>query len=329
MVRVYLLSLTIVFFSGCSTWGEHGQIWCNDRYREHENWNDATGAAAVQGYMYALAAALVLQKEDPSDKEAQDHHFSRPQRLEVLDSPIRTSSGFEVTTFKLKKLYSSEEDKIIIAFAGSNDRSDWISTNLNPFGRAQYDEATGYTKKILNDPRVKGKKVILTGISLGGGLAIHVLKNTEIEPFIEQVWALNPSPKIYSPEPATDQMKSKTWLGYSDGEILTWGRSPFMRSLIKGAGPIEPAPNQTAVFNLIESNRIYAHFRWGIARQMLWIADYELTRKTKDKWTEPFFILQNSHFAACKSDPPEYAIKVNLQPKGSPPDYSGSTILAE
>lgn len=176
---------------------------------------------------------------------------------------------------------------------------------------------------------MKGQKVILTGISLGGGLAIHVLKNDDLEPFIEQVWALNPSPKIYSPEPATDQMKRKTWLGYSDGEILTWGRSPFMHALIRGAGPIEPAPNQTAVFNLIESNRIYAHFRWGIARQMLWIADYELTRESRDKWTEPFFILQKSHFAACKTDPPEYSVKNNFQPKGPPPDYSGTTIFTK
>lgn len=321
--------LLVAFISGCSTWGEHGEIWCNYRYRTTENWTDATGKAAVKGYMYALAAALVLQKEDPDDTEAKDHHFARPERLEVIDSPIRKSSGFEVTTFKLKKLYASEDDQIIIAFAGSNDRSDWISTNLNPFGRAQYDEATAYARRMLQDPRVKGKQVILTGISLGGGLAIHVLKNAELEPYISQVWALNPSPKIYSPQPATLAMRRKTWLGYSDGEILTWGRSSLMRWLIRGSGPIEPAPNQTAVFNLIESNRIYAHFRWGIARQMLWIADYELTRQEKDAWTEPLYILQKSHFTACQPDLTPSVEKQNLKPKGPPPDYSGNTLLSK
>ena len=327
MKKIFTLIIVMSGLPACSTGtlGERGQIWCNERYRENVNWNPATGQAAKNGYMYALAAALVLQAEGPDDKEAQAHYFGQPSRLERIDSPGRTKSGFEVTTFRLKPFVKEQQEEIIIAFAGSNDRSDWITTNLNPFGRDQYDEATAYTAKMLKDPRVQGRKVVLTGISLGGGLAIHVLKNPELVPLIDEAWALNPSPKIYSPYPATEEMKNKTWMAYSDNEILEWGRSGFMTAILSGAYKIEAPESQTAVLGLIESNRIYAHFRWGIARQMLWIADFEKLKdeKSNNAWTEPYAILQDSNFLACKSERPKYKIINELQPIGSPPDYSG------
>lgn len=323
--------LAVAVLSGCSiinpkgTLGEEGEIWCNERYRESKHWEDPAKNAALKGYMYGLAAALALQAEGPEDQEAQSHYFSQPKRLLTIDRPKRYPSGFEVITFQLKATHPGARDEIIIAFTGSNDRSDWISTNLNPFGRKQYDEALAYTKEILAREVVKGKRVVLSGISLGGGLAIHVLKNPEIEHQIDEVWAINPSPKIYSSVAANGRMKKKTWLVYSDGEILTWGRGP-LRHLIVGSGKIEAGDGQTAVFNLIESNRIYAHFRWGIARQMLWVADYELTRTERNAWTEPFAILQDSRFRACQTEREKYAIKPELQPVGDRPDYSRSSI---
>lgn len=332
MKHYFYTLLVSAALSGCSilnpygTAGEAGQFWCNERYRDHSSWGTETKDAALKGYMYGLAAALVLQAEDPSDKEARAHYFNRPLRLVPVDTPSRTKSGFEVTTFRLKPLKRDKDEEIVIAFAGSNDRSDWFSTNLNPFGKAQYDEAVDYTRRILNHPTVKGKKIILTGISLGGGLVIHVLKQPDIEPYIHEAWALNPSPKIYAPEPATEAMRKKTWMVYSEGEILTWGRSDFLRPLIAGAGKIEAGAQQTAVFKLIESNRIYAHYRWGIARQMLWVADTEESQNNRSAWSEPFAILKASEFRTCQTQRTKYPIFENLQPKGKSPDYSGLEI---
>ncbi len=334
-ISIGVLLAVLAGLSGCSivnphgTMGEKGQVWCNERYRDRVFWDEATKKASLTGYMYGLAAALVLQSDDPSDKEAQAHYFRQPDRLEVLDRPPRSESGFEVTTFRLRPLVDEKQEEIVIAFAGSNDRSDWLSTNLNPFGREQYDEAVAYTKKILANPNVQGKKLVLTGISLGGGLVVHVIKNAELEPFIDQAWALNPSPKIFSPKPASDRMKSKTWLGYTEGEVLSQFRSDGLRQLIPGAGDIEVANGQKAVFKLIEANQIYAHFRWGIARQMLWIADFELTRKKKNAWTEPFAILQDSAFRSCLGERPKYKIDPELQPTGPRPDYSGSKSASQ
>lgn len=304
--RHILIALGLIVLSGCSiinpygTLGEKGKIWCNERYRKQINWGESEKKAAVNGYMYSLAAALTLQSDDINDKEARAHYFKRPERLKIFDQPKRTPSGFEVITFKLKPLDEDGQEEFIIAFAGSNDRSDWLSTNLNPFGRNQYTEAVNYTKNILGRDDVKGRKVVLAGISLGGGLVIHVLKHQELEPLIDEAWAINPSPKIYSSTAATERMKKKTWLVYSGGEILSWARG-WLQPFIVGAGPIEAGVGQTAEFNLIKSNRIYAHFRWGITRQMLWVADYEISRHDKSLLTEPLAILKESEFRACSA----------------------------
>ncbi|MBD9412132.1 hypothetical protein [Stutzerimonas stutzeri] len=328
MRTLFIILASSMIITGCSifnphgTWGERGQFWCNERYRESKNWGEPERNASLKGYMYALSAALALQSDDPRDLEARAHHFAIPRRLEVVDKPDRLRSGFEVITFRLKPLVAGEREEIIIAFAGSNDRSDWITTNLNPFGKKQYDEAVEYTQNIIASGVAKNRRLVVAGISLGGGLAIHVLKNEALEPYIDEAWAINPSPKIYASLPATAAMKSKTWLVYSDREILTWGRGP-LRHFIRGGGSIEPGPGQTAVFKLLSSNRTYAHFRWGIARQMLWVADYELSLGKENEWTEPLAILADSEFRSCLSERSKYGIKKALQPVGGRPDYSG------
>lgn len=289
--------------SGCSlinphgTMGEEGKIWCNERYRTSTGLKPEQEAIAEKGYMYAMAAALVLQSDDPKDLEARAHWFARPSRLQVMDRPKRLKSGFEVGVFTLESVLPGKRDEVVIAFTGSNDRQDWLSTNLNPFQSKQYDEAVAYTKRILARPEVAGKKVVLSGISLGGGLAVHVLKTSGLDSQIDEVWAINPSPKIYAPKPASDEMKQKTWLVYSDDEILAWSRTPFMTVILPGAGPIEAG--HIAIYDLIKSNRIYAHFRWGVARQMLWVADVKMAKGTMSASTEPFDILKCSAFKAC------------------------------
>ncbi|MGN7744729.1 hypothetical protein ACTJJN_01580 [Pseudomonas sp. 22515] len=319
MKLVALIVATVCLLNGCSlinpydTWGERGYVWCNDRYLKHRNWDEATENAATKGYIYGLAAALVLQG-DRSDKVSRAHWFTQPSNLMPLEPPgKRDWSGFEAATFVHRPRDSSKPEEIIIAFTGSNDYRDW-ATNFDPFATRQYDLAIEYTKKQLSDPRVKGKRVVLTGISLGGALAVHVLKVSGLEPFISEVWAINPSPKIYSKLAASESMKKKTWLAYSSGEALNALRSPWF-SWLPTMGTIEPGKGQTAVFELVDSNGIYAHYRWGAARQMLWIADYHLSKGHKDQWTEPLEIIAHSCFRSCLTqDKSKIPLRPLLQP---------------
>lgn len=319
MRKLVPLILAVCVLSGCSiinpydTCGEFGYVWCNVRYLNHSNWDEPTERAAAKGYIYGLAAALVLQA-DQSDKVSRAHWFNRPSNLVPLDPPNeRDWSGFEAATFVYTPRDPAEPQKVIIAFTGSNDSRDW-ATNLDPFGKRQYNLAVEYTRKQLNDPRVRGKQVVLSGISLGGGLAIHVLKESGLEPLISEVWAINPSPKIYSKKPATESMKSKTWLAYSNNEVLADLRSPWF-TWLPSLGEIEAGEKQTAVFQLVDSNGIYAHYRWGVARQMLWIADYHMSAGRKDKWTEPLEIIAHSCFRTCLTqDKSKIHLRMDLQP---------------
>ncbi|QKL01300.1 hypothetical protein GEV39_07705 [Pseudomonas sp. NY5710] len=319
MKKTAFLILVASTLSGCSwfnpydTWGESGYVWCNDRYLEHRNWDAQTEDAATRGYMYGLAAALTLQG-DRSDKSSRAHWFTDPSNLRPLEPPGKKDwSGFEAATFVHKPRDSRQPEEIIIAFTGSNDFRDW-ATNFDPFATRQYDLAVAYTKKQLSDPQVQGKRVVLTGISLGGALAVHVLKVSGLEPFISEVWAINPSPKIYSKLAASESMKKKTWLAYSSGEALSALRSPWF-SWLPTMGTIEPGKGQTAVFELVDSNGIYAHYRWGAARQMLWIADSRLSKGHKDQWTEPLEIIAHSCFRSCLTqEKSEIPIRKELQP---------------
>ncbi|EJN20191.1 hypothetical protein PMI35_05495 [Pseudomonas sp. GM78] len=299
-----ILSLSVL--GGCidGTMGEKGYIWCNNRFIKADAgpFSTKTGRVAQRGYMYALASALTLQADN---REGNAHKFIRPEYLEIIDKPVRKHSGFEATTFLRHPLNPGGREEIIIAFAGSNDAADWVGTNLLS-SITQYSQAMTYTLKMLDDPRVydlrmKGAKVVVTGISLGGGLAVHVVKSRVAAPFIDEAWAFNPSPKIYS----NSDLNDKIWLVASDGEFLSGLRKERWSFLIPGWGNIGAKEEHTVDnFNLIKSNGIYAHYRWGIARQMLFAADYmeykDVPATEPLKPSEPLKILHASEFKSCE-----------------------------
>lgn len=138
--------------------------------------------------------------------------------------------------------------------------------------------------------------MVVTGISLGGGLAVHVAKDAQMKSKIDEVWALNPSPRTY----ADSNMDTRIWLAATDTEILRKTRSPAF-FFIPGWGAIIGPENQmSSNFYLIRSNSLYGHFRWNIARQMLFVADYGLSDRGRNPAiTEPLDILRASRFAAC------------------------------
>ncbi|MGY2184644.1 hypothetical protein [Pseudomonas sp. SDO5591_S426] len=322
--KVLLLSFPL-FLSGCipftdGTLGEEGYVWCNNRYLAPNGapfTMDVTGTVAVQGYMYGLAAALVLQQDN---SEGDAHHFTKPPRLVQLDAAPRKASGFEASTFRLKPVTPDVKEEIIIAFAGSNDWADWF-TNINPLpNRTQYNQAVAYVLEMTARPDVAGKRLVVTGISLGGALAVHVTKNPATSALISETWAINSSPRTY----ADSERDKRIWSVASDKEALTWSRKPGFHPYA-GWGLIKGDPDHSAQdFNLIDSNLFYAHYRWGIARQMLFVADYKLSKRgSVNEWTEPLAILHNSKFKSCE---PPYKLppKEAIQPSSpTPPDYSG------
>lgn len=282
--------------AGDGTRGESGRFWCGQRFlpKGIDVFGQREEFVANRGYIYVLAAALTLQKKSNAESDA--HHFYKPERLIPIDSTNNTQSGFQATTFLLKPLTNNEQEEIVVAFAGSNELKDWIKTNLSA-SRRQYNDARNYIIKTLKVQKIHGKKIIVTGISLGGGLAVHVTKDPLTSNYIKEAWAINPSPKIYAPK----NIDKRIWLISSYKEILTYARD-LPASFIVGSADIGAPKEQSGTdYNLVKSNSIYAHFRWVITREVLFAADFALTDKGRNLYdTEPFEIIKKSHFASCK-----------------------------
>lgn len=291
-----------LFLSACSTVPlEKGAIWCKDplRYEPGIPFDRPHLEVARRGYIYALAGAYVLQGNTDEDK---DHWFSLPTRLKEVDRPKRDSSGFEVGTFALRnKPEDQEPSEIIIAYTGSNDRADWIWTNLL-FSKTQYELARSYLLQTAS--KYPGKRIVVTGYSLGGALAGHVTKDKRTSPYVSEAWLFNPSPKLY----ATDNYDKRIWIGAMRGEALHFIRTRPFELFWPGINRIGAPWQQNAQdFYLISAFPIYGHYRWALARNILFVAEYAYLQNPNgpvdpSRAREPREILEASQFKACERE---------------------------
>lgn len=293
----------LLLLGACSTIPyEKGAIWCNDplKYEPGVPFDRPHLEVARRGYLYALAAAYVLQNNSDEDR---DHWFSLPPRMKEADRPHRDSSGFEVRTFEVRSKPGDVEpiEEIVIAFTGSNDSADWILTNLF-FNRSQYELASKYVDKTAK--RYPGKRIVVTGFSLGGALAGHVTKSTSTGHLISEAWLFNPSPKLY----ANDNYDKRIWVGALRGEVLHVVRSRPFELLWPGINRIGAPWQQNAQdYYLISAFPIYGHYRWALARNILFVADYAHLQNPigpvdPQRAREPREILEASKFKACERE---------------------------
>ncbi|MGB4067945.1 MAG: hypothetical protein WBK08_07935 [Nitrospira sp.] len=290
LAYVILLSF---FLQACAESGN--KIWCSNRYLydlpkqppldgKHQEFSQ-------KGYIYALASALSLQNATKD----QEHHFHKPERLRLFERSPGTF-GFDAMAFDLMSSKAGDEpEEIVVAFTGSNDWRDWVFTNLL-FFQAQYDQARAFIQKV--SALRPGKKLVATGYSLGGGLAIHVAKRPETTHLVSEAWAFNPSPKTWAPGGPSKRI----WVGSARGEILSSLRSGWF-NFIPGINSIGAFENQVAEdWYFINTSSMYGHFRWVMTRNMLHGADYTFAPKNEPPMTEPLEILKRSQhpsFAAC------------------------------
>ena len=289
----YCIILALFFvLSGCGIMPVNkgkleGRAWCDTRYldtvKEYQNYKLIGDNVrkklklSKEGYIYAVAAVLPLQK---NGKES-DFYFSPPDRLqEIKELRRKDISGFEAMTFIL----SDDEGEIkrtIISFAGSNQWRDYLLNNfwITPI---QFDNAREYVEAVLKHPVAGNYPLIATGVSLGGGLAVHVKKDNRTSRYIQEAWVFNPSNRIQ----ADSTENRNIYLLANDYEIL----KKLNRENI-GSYPEHTSDD----FDLIRSSSIYAHYRWVVTRQVLHYADlaiYFETEKSSDT-TEPMRILQS------------------------------------
>ncbi|MBK9218756.1 MAG: DUF2974 domain-containing protein [Uliginosibacterium sp.] len=301
MGKKYWSLLGAIFFSQVVAGAETSRFWCNERFLSaaQRPFDAQHLKIAKRGYLYALAAALALQKDDP---EGRAHYFTPPPRMLEVDRPHRDASGFEAVSFEIHALDGEQSlQEVVVAFTGSNDDADWKDANFGS-DRRQYRLARKYLKTIALRPQYRGVRVVATGFSLGGALAVHVTKHHETSAFVAETWAFNPSPKTW----VSGKPDRRIWLAAVQDEALHFARSKFLAALVPGVSPIGAPHSQTAEgFYLLEANPVYRHFRWVLTRNILYAADLALMAEQPiSTTTEPLDILQASHFASCTNENP-------------------------
>jgi len=157
--------------------------------------NDFDHYDGVHNTEYYDAAKRSFRFAWMSSNAYEDYDGKKPQY--VFSRWIQV--GEKVTTWRGMgaHVYLSEDlGKVVIAFEGTNFDSprDWFFGNLNLFWKGQYNEAYKLAKNVKREyPKAK---IITTGHSLGGGLAIHVaLKIDGVE-----TYAFNSSPRVFAPD---------------------------------------------------------------------------------------------------------------------------------
>jgi len=295
MWKVILCGL-YVFLANLAWSSEPQYFWCNERYLsvERRPFDAKHLRVAKRGYLYALAAAVALQKDNP---EGRSHHFALPARMREVNRPPRDPSGFEAASFEIRSADASGAlQELVIAFTGSNDDTDWRETNMGS-DRRQYRAARRYLAMMAAKPEYAGLRIVVAGFSLGGALAVHVTKHKETSALVAETWAFNPSPKIW----ANGRPDRRIWLAATESEALHFARNSLVASVVPGVGMIGAPPSQTAEgFYLLASNPVYSHFRWVLTRNILHAADLAIMAEQSGLvGTEPLEILRASHFASC------------------------------
>lgn len=226
---------------------------------------------AHRAYIYAVAGSLALQM---AEDEPSDYQLAAPRSLKLIPELDRSAkgglSGFQAATFMYNPASSDAgvpQQQIIVAFTGTNEGKDWFKHNLAPFPN-QFDLARGYLKAVEKHFG-RDKQVVVTGFSLGGGLASHVLRHDETRALVKEAWLFNTSPRDGL---RTDE-HSDVYSIWAKGEILNDLRKIFFKERM-GAPEL-----QYEEYSLISASSVWLHARWNLTRQLLWLADgYEFDR---------------------------------------------------
>ncbi|WAF78411.1 Mbeg1-like protein [Aeromonas dhakensis] len=316
MVKNIAVCAFVITLTSCSlmpsNWGkEEGFVWCNARYLDltspaykypntvNPN-KDKRFKLAYEGYIYALLGAVVLQKE----QEYEDKHFALPDYIEV-DSTRDDKTGFQASAFKVYTNSDKTQIKeVVIAFRGTDQTwRDYSKHNLSPFPQ-QYQPAEDYVLEISN--KYNNKRIVVTGYSLGGGLAMHVLNNYRTSSKINQAWAFNSSPR--TGEKIT--VEPRLYLISAKGEVLNLPRK-VLRGGPKSLGALDEHFSDD--YDLVAASSIYLHSRWVLARQIIIFADmvyFEKSGRQPGYISPPLEILKLANTAkGCTEDYKDFLIR--------------------
>jgi hypothetical protein len=261
------LAVIMVLFTACSATagipipedGYHPVVkdikYASCDYEFYQKGHDGSGKVyskpyedvANKAFVYALMASNAYKRYSQFDIPGWD-------RLPEEDR--HTWTGMEAIVYK-----SSNSDKIVVAFAGTNSALDYLAANFIPFLKGQYRNADTLIDDIFE--KYKNHSIIATGHSLGGGLALHAsLYRANID-----AYAFNTSPRVFQPDNDLDLDETNHRLVVSEkGEILEIVREIWPAlDRIAFDGPYDE-------FDFLRDTRVKEHSMYYIARGLTIVA---------------------------------------------------------
>jgi hypothetical protein len=155
--------------------------------------NDLDKALAKEYAIYAMMASNAYLKEDRTYFSIEDLGWVR------VDLEGNPTSGNSYTPSWIGRIFSNlqydiwvnnDEKKTVISFKGTDEKIDWVNGNLAVGISIPYKSAKKHVKQYVKHH--PGRNIILTGHSLGGGLALSVSLWEGIDAYV-----FNSSPRVF------------------------------------------------------------------------------------------------------------------------------------
>lgn len=195
---------------GCTT-----KSWSKMYGRPHK-------LAAIEGVPYALLSSNVYADTGARKFELPPGFRELPFEFSVGASDL----AFALYAYRSERAFTDADaphgkadiDNLVLVFRGTDSGQDWWAGTIRG---VQYEQALALTQAV--QAKYPDKKLVATGHSLGGGLALHVsmhLKGIS-------AYAFNPSPLTHAPAQA---LRNRRVIYWETGDPLHYARAAWAKA---------------------------------------------------------------------------------------------------
>lgn len=180
--RIFLLCISLILLlSGCSTAIKH-----LEQYKNYENDYTPINAEIANKYaLYAMMSANAYHDLEPFPLNILNWELVDLDGISTVNATFDEGCGIIDTGLAYDIYKQKSTNKVVFAFRGTDEIwCDFFKANTGVLFALQYEEAFNEIEKFLAKESINKDDVIVTGHSLGGGLAIAISIRYGIDAFV-------------------------------------------------------------------------------------------------------------------------------------------------